>query len=76
MGQELESLRARHFGTELGTPKPADIALEAATSASRRTQAFRTALHFLDGGLPPVYQPDIRRPRAVLPFTFLADCLS
>ena len=31
-GQEFESLRARHFGTELGTPKPAVFALEAATS--------------------------------------------
>jgi len=30
-GQEFESLRARHFGTELGTPKPAGFALEAAT---------------------------------------------
>src|SRR5438046_6105917 len=29
-GQEFESLRARHFGTKLGTPKPADFALEAA----------------------------------------------
>src|SRR5712664_2727675 len=31
-GQEFESLRARHFGTELGTPKAAVFALEAATS--------------------------------------------
>src|ERR1700736_5561890 len=31
-GREFESLRARHFGTELGTPKPAVFALEAATS--------------------------------------------
>src|SRR5712692_11942938 len=29
-GQEFESLRARHFGTKLGTPKPAVFALEAA----------------------------------------------
>jgi hypothetical protein len=38
-GQEFESLRARHFGTELGTPKPAVFALEAATSV-RRSMLF------------------------------------
>src|SRR5258708_20971241 len=38
-GQEFESLRARHFGTKLGTPKPADFALEAATSV-RRSSLF------------------------------------
>jgi hypothetical protein len=31
-GREFESRRARHFGTKLGTPKPAVFALEAATS--------------------------------------------
>jgi Arm DNA-binding domain len=36
-GQEFESLRARHFGTELGTPKPAVFALDAATSVRRST---------------------------------------
>jgi hypothetical protein len=36
-GQEFESLRARHFGTELGTPKPAVFALEAATSVRNST---------------------------------------
>jgi hypothetical protein len=34
-GREFESLRARHFGTEPGTPKPAVFALEAATSVRR-----------------------------------------
>jgi hypothetical protein len=29
--------RARHFGTELGTPKPADFALETATSVRSST---------------------------------------
>jgi hypothetical protein len=28
-GQEFESLRARHFGTKLGTPKPADFSPDA-----------------------------------------------
>jgi hypothetical protein len=32
-GQEFESLRARHSGTNLGTPKPTVFALGAATSA-------------------------------------------
>jgi hypothetical protein len=32
LGQEFESFQARHFGTKLGTPKPAVFALEAATS--------------------------------------------
>ena len=36
-GQEFESLRARHFGTKLVTPKPAVFALEAATSGRRST---------------------------------------
>src|SRR6266516_19087 len=36
-GQEFESLRARHFGTKLVTPKPAVFALEAATSVRRST---------------------------------------
>src|SRR6266849_2659273 len=36
-GQEFESLRARHFGTKLGTPKPAVFALSAATSVRRST---------------------------------------
>ena len=31
-GQEFESLRARHFGTELGTPKLAVFALDPTTS--------------------------------------------
>src|SRR3954466_8399776 len=31
-GQEFESLRARHFGTKVGTPKPAVFAPNAATS--------------------------------------------
>src|SRR5579871_3873418 len=31
-GRTFESFRARHFGTELGTPKPVVFALEAATS--------------------------------------------
>jgi hypothetical protein len=31
-GHTFESCRVRHFGTELGTPKPAVFALEAATS--------------------------------------------
>jgi len=35
--QEFESPRARHFGTELGTPKPAVFALEAATSVRNST---------------------------------------
>src|SRR5262249_43682258 len=30
-GQEFESLRARHFGPEPGTRKPADCALDGAT---------------------------------------------
>ncbi len=37
-GREFESLRARHFGTKLGPPKPAVVALEAATSVR---SAFR-----------------------------------
>src|SRR6266540_664512 len=36
-GQEFESLRARHFGTKLGTPKPADFAPDAVTSVRRST---------------------------------------
>src|SRR5713101_9827588 len=36
-GREFESLRARHFGTKLGTPKPAVFALEAATSVRSST---------------------------------------
>src|SRR6266568_5330634 len=36
-GRGFESLRARHFGTELGTPNIADFALEAATSVRRST---------------------------------------
>jgi DNA-binding transcriptional LysR family regulator len=39
-GREFESLRARHFGTKLGTPKPAVFALEAATSV--RIMEFAT----------------------------------
>ena len=39
-GQEFESLRARHFGTELGTPKPVVFALEAATKVLRRSALF------------------------------------
>jgi hypothetical protein len=31
-GHTFESCRVRHFGTKLGTPKPAVFALEAATS--------------------------------------------
>src|SRR3954453_21065295 len=38
-GQEFESLRARHFGTKLGTPNIADFALDAATSV-RRSRLF------------------------------------
>src|SRR5260370_15627328 len=34
-GHTFESCRVRHFGTKLGTPKPAVFALEAATSARR-----------------------------------------
>ena len=33
-GQEFESLRARHFGTKLGTPKPPVFALEVASVRS------------------------------------------
>jgi hypothetical protein len=42
-GSEFESLQARHFGTELGTPKPAVFAPEAATSAgtARKRGRFR-----------------------------------
>jgi hypothetical protein len=36
-GQEFESLRARQFGTKLGTPKPAVFALEEATSVRNKT---------------------------------------
>jgi hypothetical protein len=36
-GQEFESLRARHFGTKLGTPKPAVFAPGAATSVRKNT---------------------------------------
>jgi hypothetical protein len=36
-GQEFESLRARHFGIKLGTPKPAVFALDAATSVRSNT---------------------------------------
>jgi hypothetical protein len=36
-GREFESLRARHFGTKLGTPKPAVFAIEAATRVRRST---------------------------------------
>src|SRR5438874_1327936 len=36
-GREFESLPARRFGTELGTPKPAVFALEPATSVRRST---------------------------------------
>src|SRR6266700_8144402 len=36
-GQEFESLRARHFGTKLSTPKAAVFALEAATSVRSNT---------------------------------------
>src|SRR5262245_10114772 len=36
-GQEFESLRARHFGTKLGTQKPAVFALEAATRVRSST---------------------------------------
>src|SRR5215831_9889581 len=36
-GQEFESLRARHFGTKLGTPKPTVFALETATSVRSST---------------------------------------
>jgi hypothetical protein len=35
LGREFESFPARHFGTELGTSKPAVFALEAATSVRR-----------------------------------------
>src|SRR5437762_1302218 len=35
--REFESPRARHFGTELGTPNPAVFALSAATSVRRST---------------------------------------
>jgi hypothetical protein len=35
--QAFESPVARHFGTEMGTPKPADFALEAATSVRNST---------------------------------------
>jgi hypothetical protein len=41
-GQEFESLRARHFGTELGTPKPAVFALEMATSVRRISADFHS----------------------------------
>src|SRR5581483_11577470 len=34
-GRTFESFRARHFGTELGTPKPAFFTLSAATSVRR-----------------------------------------
>src|SRR6185312_13510642 len=34
-GHTFESCRARHFGTKLGTPKPAVFALSAATSVRR-----------------------------------------
>jgi len=33
----FESFRARHFGTELGTPKPAAFALDVATSVRSNT---------------------------------------
>jgi hypothetical protein len=46
-GHTFESCRARHFGTELGTPKPAVFALSAATSVRR------SAL-FWNGALPPI----------------------
>jgi hypothetical protein len=36
-GRGFESLRARHFGTKLGTQKPAVLALEAATSVRSST---------------------------------------
>jgi hypothetical protein len=36
-GHKFESCRARHFGTKLGTPKPAVFALEAATSVRSST---------------------------------------
>src|SRR5258707_3410455 len=36
-GHRFESCRVRHFGTELGTPKPAVFALSAATSVRRST---------------------------------------
>jgi hypothetical protein len=35
-GRRFESFRARHFGTKLGTPKPAVFALEAATSVPQQ----------------------------------------
>jgi len=34
-GHTFESCRVRHFGTELGTPKPAAFAFSAATSVRR-----------------------------------------
>src|SRR5262249_7683388 len=34
-GHRFESCRARHFGTKLGTPKPAVFTLDAATSVRR-----------------------------------------
>src|SRR5215471_15926911 len=36
-GRGFESLRARHFGTKLGTPNIADFALDAATSVRKST---------------------------------------
>src|SRR5207248_924603 len=36
-GREFESLRARHFGTKLGTAKPAVFALVTATNVRRST---------------------------------------
>src|SRR5437667_2081580 len=49
----FESFRARHFGTELGTPKPAVFAPEAATSV-RSSSLFDPMMRSLARQLRPV----------------------
>jgi hypothetical protein len=51
-GREFESLRARHFGTELGTPKPAVFTLDTATSV-RRSTLFDPMMRNSSAGSPP-----------------------
>jgi hypothetical protein len=46
LAEQFESLRARHFGTELDTPKPHIFAPEAATSV-RSSSLFNAGLRDL-----------------------------